>query len=189
MTCKDAEKHLVTDARGVVHDVRIARFRETRLFVPTDWIPTALSESPDEEKAHLRGDYEPVILKNECPGTVHVARSAEAIGFNDLPHLAIRLDGRLPPKGLKSETIQAIIVAENASMDNPRMRFMRGSGIYNTFFVSSPDIFLFISDTEKYPSGGIQSESLRELVAWLSTPPAERENDKVFELRIDTAPR
>jgi hypothetical protein len=187
-TCDSAEEQSVTDAEGVIHDVRIVQFRKTRLFVPADWIPTALSASSDREETHLRGDYEPVILKDECPGIVHVARSAETECFNDLPHLAIRMDGRLPPKGLKSDTIQAIFVSENVSIENPRMRFMRGSGIYNTFFVSPPDIFLFISDFEKYPSGGIQSESLRELVAWLETPPAERENDRVFDLRIDTAP-
>ena len=186
--CEGSEKHLVTDAQGTIHDVRIVQFAGTRLFVPAAWIPTALSVSADREEVHLRGDYEPVILKDECPGIVHAARSGETTGFNDLPHLAIRLDGRSSPKGLRSDTIQAIFISENVSIDNPRMRFMRGSGIYNTFFEASPDIFLFISDAGKFPPGGVQSDSLRELVAWLATPPAERDNEKTFTLRIDTAP-
>ncbi|MGB5777843.1 MAG: hypothetical protein WBH10_02065 [Allopontixanthobacter sediminis] len=186
--CLDTTLVDLTDPSGVVHDVRIVKFGQTKLFIPTNWISKGQFIDQFVGKVPLEklGQFIPDIHKIECPGVIHTASRETPIKGDSLPMLTIRLDGKNPVKNLTSQSIFAIFITENVGDDDRRMRFLMGGGFKKTHFVASEDVFVFLSAANEYPPGGIKSQSLSNLFDWLGSPPSSRDNSIKFELKADT---
>lgn len=179
----------IRDSSGSLVDVRIFQLGRTRLYVPTEWIAKGLfvDHLPGNVSSFASGRFAPDLRTNDCPGVIYSPAEQGEDASVLLPKISVRLDGREKPRQLNSPTIKAVFLSRNTRReDDPRMNAARSGGFYTTYFVASDDVFVFLADTQKYPPGGVESQSLAEFVDWLATPPAKRENGKKFNLEIDT---
>jgi hypothetical protein len=179
----------IRDSSGALVDVRIFQLGRTRLYVPTEWIAKGLfvDHVPGNVSKLASGRFTPDIRTTDCPGVIYSPTEQGEETNSLLPKISVRLDGREKPRQINSPTIKALFLSKNTRReDDPRMNAARSGGFYTTYFIASDDVFVFLADAQKYPLGGVESQSLAEFVEWLATPPAKRENGKIFNLEIDT---
>lgn len=179
-------------ADGRLADVRILQIRDTKFYVPADWLAQDFVDSqavkfgPTFAYQSLE-KFSPDIHEKECPGIVHTLNlhgTTPRFGTNRGTYLFFGLDGKFAPREVLgsggrlqgfSVMVQAATTTSGIEMDSPRL-----SSVGNYWIKGNRDFFLLVggpTNDELHEEYGIE---LRKLAIWLMEPPATRTNDRVF---------
>lgn len=179
----------VTLKDGSVVDVRIVQFGETKMYFPADLVD---SEFVDQRRnmgmfisARDLRQFDPDIYLKECPGLVHeLVEDSESLWPVIMIYMQKVTFKRSPKKNIKySRDIAGIIITVHLDPAPSRKNMMAGS--WNDTFVWDDKLFLMIYTPEENRGRWQHSKSLNEFLVWLATPPAQRDNDAVFTLKVD----
>ena len=199
----------ITLKNGAVADVRIVQFRNTKMYFPVDLVESAFIDGERDARgfidshpvgkqyegmagggAYLR-KFDPDIYSVECPGIVHhlVENGASLwpiLLINDGP---LRVD-RPRAKNIKySEDIGAIFFTSHMEPNSQNRaalgRFYAMRGFFNDNFVWRSELEVMVAGDKQYISRWQHSKSINEFIIWLNTPPAKRDNDTIFTLKVD----
>lgn len=177
---------------GRLADVRIVQIRNTKLYVPTDWLVGNLVDYQAEKFGpafayDILEQFSPDIHKNECPGIVHTLNPHGAtprFGIGRGSFVYFGLGGNFAPKEVGgsggrmvgfSVTVQATTMTDGTQIDRPRI-----SSVGNYWIKGNRDFFLLIGGATSDERRPKYDAELRKLAIWLMKPPSTRLNDRVF---------
>ena len=170
-------------SNGSLADVRIIEVDEQRLYVPVSWI-TFWGRGANEWKSSP-GTYSPDLNKVECAGTVHKFVGARGPFNLDLA-VVDRIRGRASKNFSLGSTIERFSIARPQSGDFVD-RVADWTPHPAAYVTVVPRSLVAIYDWPKVePIGSAKWDEARhsmiELVNWLKTKPANRDNDRIFKL-------
>ncbi|WP_257557098.1 hypothetical protein [Sphingobium sp. CFD-2] len=177
---------------GSLADVRIVQVRDTKLYVPADWLARNFVDSTTEQLGpevsyELLEQFSPDIHKNECPGIVHLLNlhgATPRFGNNRENFTFFGLAGNFAPKEVAGSggrmqgfalLVQAAVTTHGDEMDRPRL-----TSVGNYWIKGNRDFFLLKGGPTNEARQAKYSAELRALANWLIEPPATRSNDRVF---------
>jgi hypothetical protein len=195
----------VTLRDGTISDVRIVQFRETKLYFPADLIESAFIDKNRNEAGFIDSNiigpnhqgiqngrydlrrFDPDIYSLECPGVVHKLVEDEDVEAL-WPKIVIRLSktdsaDRLIKNLQPTDSVSSVYFTAHIDPAPPRQRAMNGS--WNDMFVWRSELQVMIAGRAEGVELWQHSKSLNEFITWLNTPPAARDNDAVFTLKVD----
>ncbi|MGE4409752.1 MAG: hypothetical protein AB7D33_04170 [Sphingobium sp.] len=177
---------------GSFANVRIVQIRDTKLYVPTDWLTRYFVDYQTAKfgpafEYELLEQFSPDIYKNECPGVVHrlnLHGATPRFGTNRENFTYFGLSGNFAPREVRgsggrlqgfSILVQAAVMTSGDEMDRPLL-----SSVGNYWIKGNRDFFLLKGGPTNEARQAEYGAELRALANWLTEPPATRLNDRVF---------
>jgi hypothetical protein len=187
-----AELKNVTLKDGTIADVRIVQFRDTKLYFPTRLMKRQFVDRlRDHETGFIAkpalGKYTPDIYSNECAGVVHHIADEKRHVEGIYPMIQIEMvsgdhniDPQIVSNSLHFRVLNFGLVPKTMSA---HAKFILGQN-QKIKFNDDVVVQLVVGSTAE-PGVKYESQSVLDLTEWLRTPPAYRDNDKQFTLKID----
>lgn len=183
---------LLKQPDGRLANVRIVQIRDTKLYVPTDWLAQNFVDSQTAQfgpaiSYELLEQFSPDIHEQECPGIIHTLNlhgATPRFGTNRGNYTFFGLSGDFAPRAVSgsggrlqgfSVMVQAATTTSGTKMDRPRL-----SSVGNYWIKGNRDFFLLKGGPTNDKLYEEYSVELRKLAIWLMEPPATRSNDRVF---------
>jgi hypothetical protein len=178
--------------------VRIVQFRDTKLYVPMKWMGgDFLDKVPRNDAGFIDKEYlsgidkeyigsiNPNIHSLECPGTVHRLAGEEAYAKGIYPVISLEIEDSRGNVLIESPDFSTIDFALNAEIKNSHALWLSQHGKKIEF---NDDIVIGIR--RKGPQHADQgmryeSQSVLDFTKWLATPPAQRNDEQKFVLKLD----
>ena len=169
---------------GSIADVRIVQFRETKLYLPGDMMaghfldkiyrPGGFVYKTDLQRFHVD------IHSNECPGIVHVINELAPV----IAGFGVPIGRQLRDAEDLTTGVSFALISPNSTVkESSRREGMKTSDAYIRF---SDDVQVHYVLPTDYTMGSrgwaAYRESAMDLTRWLTTPPRNRDNDRIFAL-------
>lgn len=196
----------ITLKDGSIADVRIVQFNErAKLYVPASWFSDFVNlyrgrKGKGEfkinggfiDKGFLQ-KFAPDIHSVECPGVVHHFVPEKPGGTRIRPTVGVEIREDLDwAKNISLDSeITNLRITTGPTADQKgysRELYMMSTG-YSKYkaIVYLPDNLIAFLRTKMDSDGRtVTSRSLVKYVEWLKTPPAKRDNDRIFTLKVDS---
>ena len=193
----------ITLKDGTIADVRIVQFRDTKMYFPADLVESESIDGKRDANGFIdsfivskgtegmrgRGTYlgkfDPDIYSKECPGVVHrlVEEDFGAWPIIEVSPSSLRGD-QAPSKTLRyAEGFGRIYFTSHIEPVPSRLGTRYGS--WNDIFIWESRLRVMVSGREGSIGRWQYSKSVNEFIGWLNTPPAKRNNDAIFTLKVD----
>ncbi len=180
----------VTLKDGSIADVRIVQFRDTKLYLPTKWMGrNFIDKAPRNDAGFIEKEYlggvNPDIHSLECPGTMHRLAGEEAHAKGMYPGIGLEMTDARRKILIDSPDFATIGFASNAEIKNSHALWLSQHGKMIEF---NQDVVIRLRRTGL---AGIdqgmryESQSILDFTTWLATPPARRDNERQFVLKLD----
>jgi hypothetical protein len=178
----------ITLKDGTIADVRIVQFRDTKLYFPTKWLDHFSDRGKNQNSRFSNRQYlqnfSPDIHFSECPGVVHnfvyESQFERPLGYPtiDFRTPMIEFGGQV-----LSDDFRGIGYTLNPDKNNQSAQFK--INIYESIKLDKDIVILMIRRGLRKNILTYESQSVLDLTKWLMTPPAQRDNDQKFVLKID----
>lgn len=180
----------ITLEDGTIADVRIVQVLDTKLYIPTSWTGPFV----DNEIRGLGGFYnrstlqtfQPNMHSVECPGVVHSFEGKE------IPSFGLRFKNfarKEPNNGISDDSkMEGVSILKHHPDAIDRFGPSNG-GAGTATMVISDDIYIMFTYPNNSivgsPKWGRDKNDIQDLFAWLATPPAKRDNGRIFKLGVE----
>jgi hypothetical protein len=188
----------VTLKDGAIADVRIVQFRDTKLYVPMKWMGgDFLDKVPRNDAGFIDKEYlsginkeylrsiNPDIHSLECPGTVHRLAGEEAHAKGMYPVIGLKIEDSRANVLIESPDFWSISFALNAEITNSHALWLSQQSRKIEF---NDDIVIGVRrKVAQHADQGMryESQSVLDFTKWLATPPAQRDDEQKFVLKLD----
>ncbi len=171
----------VTLKDGAIADVRIVQILNTKLYFPAEMLDRYFVDKEVRIGGFLSRfnllDFSPDIHSVECPGVVHIFLTEPQIFVADFGY-----------RRHKSRRKNISSDSDIMRIDFAELHSRKFGGGFDAFMIPMPEISIELTigwSDNTHRIRKIKSKSVTEFVAWLATPPAKRDNERVFTLKVD----
>lgn len=183
-----AELKNITLKDGTVADVRIVRFRDTKLYFPAKLMKRKFVDRWRDHQTgfigkRALGQYSPDIHSDECAGVVHAIADERRHVEGVYPMIGIEIAGlNIDPQFRSgSEGFWKLNYGLVPKTMSAHAKFILG---LNQKIKFNDDVVVQLVVGSTAESGvKYDSQSVLDLTEWLRTPPSHRDNDKQFTLK------
>jgi len=181
----------VTLKDGSVADVRIIQFNDSaKLYVPASWF-----KGVDKEfrpggfipKIYL-SNFAPDIHSFECPGIIHkfIPERPNSDRVRPMISVEIRRDLAAAKNVSLGSEITNIGITTDQERQSSELSIVSNGGSHDALVYLPDGLLAFLRTKTGYRRKNVKSASLVEYVEWLKTPPAKRDNARIFMLKVDS---
>ncbi len=174
----------ITLKDGTIADVRIVQVLNTKFYFPAELMDRYFLDKKSRWGGFLLKsdllDFNPDIHAVECPGLVHRFLPEKQVFVSNFGYR----DHSSRRKNISSDS-------DIMGMNFGEVDSRKFGGSYNSWMTPMPEIGVEfgIRKFRDFKSGEfiskVKSKSVTEFVEWLATPPAKRDNERVFTLKVD----
>ena len=179
---------------GTIADVRIVQFRGTKMYIPAELMKRTFIENRLRNPAGFIAEsslqqFNPDIHENECAGVLHKVRLdihyaskgfMLAIGLKDEKSYNISPDSLIKDIGLfywKNTYAEEAYGSPGGGYESGSVKIF--PDVYANYNISQEGA---VRPEIGSPEWVDRRESVKEFLRWLTTPPRERDNKRMFNL-------